>query len=167
MDLEIVGKQMLETLAVQGQVAGLVTKLEGLRGEITGAEVDIQKAESAKASSLVARKQAEEKLDKAISEAESVEQLVVQAKAKLKSAEMSIVKAEEESTKYSDEVLDQLDDAIGQCKEVKTAIEAKRDEGVKELELARKDLESRQAELKAQGIELNIGSARQPITTVL
>ena len=167
MDLEIIGKQMLEALAVQGQIAGLETKQEELKREVAEAEISIQKAEGIKASGLVSREEAEGKVNKAMNSVVTAKLQIKQAEANLNLAENLVEKAKEELGKYSDDVLNQFDDVICQRIEAKKAIEVDRDEVVKALEVARENLEARQEELKAQGIELNIGMVRQPRVMVL
>lgn len=162
MDLETMGKKLLEALALQGQIASTQTQLLGLQGEIAKAENDIKQSEKAKVSSLEARETAKDALDSAVDKAETAKQQVAQAKAALKSAELVVGQAEEELARYGDTTLGQLDKATQQFQLAKRAIEATRDDALQGLENIKEDLESRRAELKAEGIELNLGMAAPP-----
>lgn len=168
MDLETIGKKMLEALAVQGQIASTQTKVTGLQGEVAKATDDIRKSQATKALNLDAREQAGSVLANAVSDVEIAEQQVAQAKAGLKSAKLVVGRAEEEVDKYSDVVLGQLDEVTQQFQEDKRTLEAEVGAVQKELEVLKKDLEARQAELKTSGVELNLGgTAPRPKTTTL
>lgn len=168
MDLEIIGKQMLEALAIRGQLAAMQTNLTALQGEATKASGDIQKSQEAKASTIEAREQAMNAWDEAIIDAEDAQEQIIKVIAERKSAELVVGQAEEEVDKYSDAILSQLDEVTQQFQDGKLAIEAEMDKILKKLEVLKKDLETRQAELKAVGVELNlIGTAPRPKVTTL
>ncbi len=168
MDLETMGKKLLEALALQGQIASTQTQLLGLQGEIAKAENDIKQSENDKALTLVARGRARDALDGAVGEAEAAKQQAVQATANLKSAKLIVGQAEEELARYSDITLSQLGKTTQQFQLAKQTIEAAKNDVLQELENIKEDLESRRAELKAEGIELNLGmAAPQPKTTIL
>jgi len=168
MDLETKGKKYFEALALQGEIATTQTQLLGLQGEIAKADSDIKRSQDAKALSIVARKKAEDGLGDAVDKANIAKQQVAQAKAALKSAELVVEQAERQQRWYSDAFLGQLDKDTQQFELAKQVIEATRDDVLQGLENTRKDLESRRAELKAVGIELNfLTAAPQPKTTIL
>lgn len=168
MDLDIIGKQMLEALAVQGRIASLGTNLLDFERQIVKVQEDIKRSMDVYSLNVNAREQAEDELDKAINKAEVAEQWVTQAVAELKSANSIVKEAKEELDKYSDDILEGFGSVTLQLEEDKKVVEANRDETLKELDVARQDLENRQAELKVLGIELNLGGASpRPKTTIL
>ena len=166
MDLETIGKQILEALAVQGQIAGIKTKLAGIQTKIIVATNDICRAKDEEERQIKAHKQAEDFWVGTVRTADIAREAVIQAEAKYKLAELAIEPAEEEVS-MCDTRLNELFEIIPQLEEVKKAFEVDRDEILEELEEAGKNLEARQEELKVQGIEINIGSARPPKVMVL
>lgn len=168
MDLELIGKQMLEALAAQGQVAAFETKIAELERQIAGAQVDIRRAESNKESQLEACSQAKDVLGKALGDAERAHEVSVAAKANLATTQGAVDEARKKVAKYDTAFLEQLNRVIGQCQEAKDDLEARKDEIAGELKAAQEDLKERQAKLASQGIELNLGGTRvQPKITVL
>lgn len=164
MDLETVGKQMLEALALQGQIAVLETKLAEFPERIARADEAVQDSEDEKTTLILAKVQAQEVLSKAYDGETEARESLARAKAYLKSTESVVREAEVEVTKYSDELFDHADAVISENEAVKVSIEEHRDAVAAEIDSARKDLEVRQAELKAQGVELTLGQMRQPRT---
>jgi len=167
MDLELVGKKLLEALAVQGRVASMQTKLLDLQQKVTAVEGEIQESQEVKASNLRFRQRAEVALRVSVASVKVTKQQVVQAGTRLKLASKGVAEAEGELAKYSDVVLGQLDENTQHLLVTKQAIEAERDNATKELGVVREDLENRQAELKTLGVELNLSSSPRPKTTYL
>ena len=168
MDLENIGKQMLEALAIQGQVTSMVAKLANLEVEVSGSEGEITRSIGQKASSITALSQAEEVLAEAVNATEVIQQEGMRINDRLRLSKVDIERANEEVDKYSDAVLRQLDVATQNLRETKRSIEANRDKVRKELDSAQKNLENRQAILRTQGVDLNIsGTKPQPKSIVL
>ena len=166
MDIERIGKQMLEALAVQGQVSALESKVSNLSRQAADAAEDIQKSKDKKAACLQAREQAEGKLSEANLGVGAAQVVLRQAQSNLKSARESVQDAVLEVDKYGDVAMKKLDADTSSLEAVEAGIKASEVDAYYELTAARKDLDSRQAELKRQNIELNIGK-RQSKTTVL
>jgi len=168
MDLEIIGKKMLEALAIRGKIASMQTELLDLQGEIAKADGEIRESQEAKAVNLEALEQARIAWDGALADAEDAQQQVKTAIARRKSAELLVERAEEEVGKYGDAVFEHLAEVTQKVQGDKQAIEAEMVVALKELEGLKKDLEERQAELKASGVELNlVGTAPRPKVTTL
>ena len=164
MDLELIGKQMLEALAVQGQIAPLVTKLQQLESELDNANANIEKAKETKASNVSYRKSAESKLSKAIQAVQIAEQGVVDAKVKVSEAKTEVDRTKMQLDKYNDAFLSQLDENIKHSEEARQPVEINIAKVLKELDSVKADLTSRQAILAEQGIELNIGKLQAKTT---
>ena len=167
MDLELIGKQILEALAVQGQIAGLETKLANLEGRIVEAGKKVRQTKVDSVLGVESRKQAEIALEEAHNKVVLMESLLATAEKNLGVAEEAADKAKVKAGKYSEDVLKQLDWAVQQAEEAQKAIEVGRDDVLKEIGIARKGLEARQKALSIQGIELNIGATKQPKVTTL
>jgi len=167
MDLELVGKKLLEALAVQGQVASMQRGLVELQQKVTAIDGDIQRSQEVRALNSKAREQAEVALNEAVANVETIKQQVAQVGARLKLASKGVTEAEGELAKYSDVVLGQLDEATQHLRATKQAVEAERDNAMKELGVTMRDLEDRQVELKTFGVELNLSSSPRSKTTTL
>jgi len=166
MDLEHIGKQMLEALAVRGQVASLETSLANIQGQIVKADTEIQRGKKEEVSNTLDREQVQKELVWVQVAVSKAEEAVKAAGENLRLAKGAIAPAEEKVLKCRD-ISEQLELSILQIEEDKKTVEASRDEVSKELDAARKDLETRQAELHENGVDLNIGPVRQPKTIVM
>ena len=167
MDLETIGKQILEALAVQGQIAGLEAKLAGLNELGARATKDIEDSIEEKKRNVIARGEAEKHRGEMASNVEKAKSSVMAAQIHLKSAKSTFEETEQEVAKYSDTVLARLDEATKKFEAGKKALEADKVDLLEALKAAKKDLELRQAVLADQGIELNIGGKPLAKTTYL
>lgn len=167
MNLEDIGKQILEALAVHGLVVALEKRAADLDRQVLDATTSIQKSKDEKMTLLQFREQGEKKLIDAIKKADDIESVLSQTKISLKAAKLAIKKDEEELTKYGDSVIVLLDEAMEQLEEEGVAIKANRDDVIKELADAKHNLEIRQVELSNNGVALSLGGKTQPKTTVL
>ena len=167
MDLELIGKQMLEALAVQGQLAGLEAKLVELDGLLAKAAKDTEDSIKEKERNGAAREQAEVQVRETARSVETAKSSVIAAQSHLKFAEKVFKEAGQEAAKYDNAVLSQLDEVTKKFEEFKKKLKADKGDLLEELKETKKDLERRQAALAEQGIELNIGGKPQTKTTYL
>ena len=167
MDLELIGKQMLEALAVQGQLAGLEAKLVELDGLLSKAAKDTEDSIKEKEHNVAAREQAEVQVRETARNVETAKSSVIAAQSHLKFAEKVFKEAGQEVAKYDNATLSQLDEVTKKFEEFKKKLEADKGDLLEELKETKKDLERRQAVLAEQGIELNIGGKPQAKTTYL
>ena len=168
MDLETIGKQMLEALALQGRVSALETEAASCANQISGAQGDIQGAEGRKINVIEAHRLAERQVEEKDAVVRDTKDKVAAAIAVHKRAEQDLAGAREVRNSYGPDFVKELDKSIEQLVEVKKGIEGKKGKVLAELDEAKKDLEARRGKLSAQGIDLNMATmGRQPRTTVL
>ena len=168
MDLEAVGKKMIEALVAQGYLSGLEEKQSSINVDITKIAAQIETAKSKEARNIESRKQAGVELTKAEGAVNSAEANIKAAEASLKRAVDEVERSKKEVTKYNEDVQAELEKNTSLLVEAKKQLEADRDSTFVELTTAKEEAEAKLAELNAQGISLDIGrSARQPRTTIL
>jgi len=167
MDLETIGKKMLEVLALRGQLSGMEGELETVRERIYVADEAIKVAKLEKGNASSARKRTEIALKDA-------EAGVVGAETELKTAQDNLEKAivlkeskEIDVDKYNDGVLSGLDGVIADKDSIKRDIETEYAIKAKKITEAKADVESRKAELRTEGVELDVGGVRTPKVTYL
>lgn len=167
MDLETIGKKMLETLAVKGQLAGKEAKLVEIKNQIAKAEEAIKVAKETKDKGIASRKVAEEYLAQTKKDKTEAEGLVEKAEEALRVAGDFVGRATLGVDKFNDEALAKLEVDIADKQAVKQAIEFTYEDELAEAAKLKKTLGDRQAELKAEGVEFDISGAKIPKTTIL
>lgn len=168
MDLESIGKKMLEALAVQGQIAAAEAKLANLSEQLAKADGGISDLKNKRVNAAQDKGLAEDVLAKAINESEAARVRSIEAAKILKATKLAVASAEGKVAEYGEGVFASLDDSVKQLEESKQAIEMDKGATAEEVKVLMEDLVARQAELGAEGIVLNISQpASQPKTTYL
>lgn len=167
MDLEIIGKKMLEALAIQGQLAGLETKHSSLNAEIVEVGENIMRAVNRKAATLNSLSAVKQQLSTTTAELHEkwaeVEAVRMEALAVEGSVKVIQVRL---NTEYSEDAIKQLDTDIHTLIVAKEALQRQTLELASLVLNARRDFETRQAELKVEGVELNIGKRQSKVTVL-
>lgn len=168
MDLEAIGKKILEALAVQGKMVALETEVVTFTDDLVNANQRIQGATNHKEEAKQSKSEAEIALQKIIvSEKEAVLALEY-AERELMDAKGNVSKARREVQRFGETTFKQLDSVIQRCEQDKQIIEDAKIKVSDELDVARKDFESRQKEINELGYDLNVlKPASRSKTTVL
>lgn len=167
MDLELIGKKMLEALAIQGQLAGLEAKLTSLNAEVVEAGENIVRAANKKAATLESLSSVKVQLNTATgdlfakrAEVETAQRIASTAEGKVRAIQIRL------DTEYTEDVIKQLDTNIHALVTAKEALQRQTSGAAQQVVAARQNFEARQAELKAEGVELNIGKREGRVTVL-
>ena len=167
MDLETIGKKMIEALVVRGQIAKGEGELSDINIKRAIADSEIQSAVRDKDGIVLKKKQAKTELDKA-------EDNVALAQAELKTAETNLYNATFKKDarkvaydKYDDTILGGLDSVIAEKESKRNTIAVELNDKTSKLDEMKRDLKARQGELKIEGIELDTNPPRPPKVTYL
>lgn len=167
MDYKKVGEEMLEALAIQGQIAGLEEELAQKDNQLRGLKADVEAVEQNKSDGLESQTLAIDRRDNAERDLAYAKSALDLAEREFDKARLDLESASLKVGDYGEDFFANLDNQVVELEERCQGIESERDLVQSKLQTAQDELKLKEGKLAQKGIKLSLGNTRKPKSIVL